>query len=175
MSQAVFVIDIASCTGCGACSIACKDRSEIPDELDLLRVKTHEEGVYPNPSLYYRVVHCFHCERPACVEACPVEAVSREENGLVAINKEECTGCGQCVEACPFDAVVMLPEDIAIKCDGCADEIAKGWNPTCVRACPMRALKYIAPEEVDLKNRVKDEKFEEHSISPAVLYLCRAE
>ena len=173
MSKAVFVIDIASCTGCGACSIACKDRAGLPDDLDLLRMETHEEGVYPNPILHYRVVHCFHCDQPACAEACPVEAISKGEDGLVAINKAECTGCGECVEACPFNAVVMLPEDIAAKCDGCADEIAKGWEPTCVRACPMRALHYKPLEDIDLKNRLKDADFKDYGIGLAILYMHR--
>lgn len=171
MSKALFIVDMASCTGCGTCSIACKDRSGLPDELDFLRVESHEEGIYPKPTLCYRVVHCFHCEQPACVEACSAEAISKGEDGLVVINAAECVGCGNCIEACPFDAIVMLPEDMAAKCDGCADEIAKGWVPTCVRACPMRALRYEQTEGVKLEKRSIDTDFKDYGISPAVLYL----
>lgn len=173
MSEALFVVDMASCTGCGACSIACKDRAGLPDELDMLRVEAHEKGVYPAPKLYYRVIHCFHCDQPVCAEVCPVEAISKEENGLTAINAEECTGCGECVEACPFDAIIMLPEGVAAKCDGCADEIARGWDPTCVRACPMRALRYGAVDDALLEKRSEDPDFSDHDIVPAVLYLLR--
>ncbi len=173
MSRNIFVVDIASCTGCHTCSIACKDRAGLSDELDFLRVEAHEGGLYPEPTLYYRVIHCFHCEEPACAQACPVEAISKEDNDLVVIDSEECTGCGECMEACPFDAMIMLPENVAAKCDGCADEVARGWDPTCVRACPMRALRYERIEDVQMKKRLKDSDFKDHNIGPSVLYLHR--
>ncbi len=173
MTKSLFIVDIASCTGCGTCSIACKDRAGIPDDLDLLRVEAHEAGVYPEPTLYYRVIHCFHCDHPACAEACPVEAISKGEDRLVMINAEECVGCGNCIEACPFGAIVMLPEEVAAKCDGCADEIAREWNPTCVRACPMRALKFQSINEIKPDNRLKDPNFRDYDMEPAVLYLLR--
>ena len=104
-------------------------------------------------------------------ETCPVEAISKGENGLTAIDAEECTGCGQCVEACPFDAIIMLSEDVAAKCDGCADEIVRGWNPTCVRACPMRALRYGAVDDDLLEKRSEDTDFNDHNIGP-LCYIC---
>ncbi|MFC1717597.1 4Fe-4S dicluster domain-containing protein [Candidatus Poribacteria bacterium] len=173
MSGAIFVVDIASCTGCGTCSIACKDRSGLPDDLDFLSVEEHEGGIYPEPTLHYRVIHCFHCAQPACAAACPVEAISKEEDGLVVINADECTGCGECITACPFDAIVMLSEDIAAKCDSCADEVARGWRPTCVRACSMRALSYVPMEDAQLEKRFSDPDFRDHGIGPGVLYLLR--
>jgi len=173
MSKAVFIIDMASCTGCRACSVACKDRAGLPDELDLLRVEAHEEGVYPNPALHYRVVHCFHCAKPSCAEACPAGAISKAEDGLTVIDTEECTGCGECIDACPFDAIVMLPEDVAAKCDGCADEVARGWEPTCVRACPMRALRYEPMDDIQFESRIPEPEPENRDTEPAVLYLLR--
>ena len=95
------------------------------------------------------------------------------EDGLVIIDQEECIGCGRCIEACPFDAIIMLPEDVAAKCDGCADEVAKGWEPTCVRACPMRALKHEQLDNAQTQNRVPDLDFDDRGIGPAVLYLRR--
>jgi Fe-S-cluster-containing dehydrogenase component len=175
MSKALFVVDMASCTGCYACSVACKDRAGLPDGLDLLRVEAHEAAAYPNPSLYYRVIHCFHCEQPPCVEVCPTDAISKAEDGLVSLDAEECIGCGECIQACPFDAIVMLPDNVAAKCDGCADEVASGWQPTCVRACPMRALRYEPASDTKFENRIRDAEFNDHSIGPAVMYLRRQE
>jgi len=173
MTDKVFVIDTAQCTGCHTCAIACKDRAGLPDDLDWLRVEERERGTYPETTISFRVIHCFHCAEPPCAEACPVQAVSRDEAGRVVANADECTGCGECVEACPFDAVVMLPEGIAAKCDACADEVAEGWQPTCVRACPMRALAYESPADAQTRGRVSSPDFEDHGAGPAVRYLCR--
>jgi anaerobic dimethyl sulfoxide reductase subunit B (iron-sulfur subunit) len=171
MNRAVFIVDMASCTGCYACSIACKDRAGLPDELDLLRVEENESGAYPEPNLHFRVVHCFHCAEPPCAEVCPTQAILRQENDLVTIDAEECIGCGECIKACPFHAVVMLPDGVAAKCNGCADEVARGWQPTCVRACPMRALGYKSSEDLLFESRLQDPDFQDHGIEPAVLYL----
>lgn len=171
MSRRLFVIDLARCTGCYTCSIACKDRAGLPDQADLLRVDRSETGVYPRPSLLYRVGHCFHCAEPPCVDACPTGAISKGVDGLVSLDRDECTGCWACIHACPFGAIAMLPEGIAAKCDGCRDEIARGWDPTCVRACPMRALRY-EPLSGTPGNRVGDPGFDDHDVGPAVSYLA---
>jgi anaerobic dimethyl sulfoxide reductase subunit B (iron-sulfur subunit) len=173
MRDAIFVIDLARCTGCGACSIACKDRANLDDNIDWLRIETHEAGTYPHPSVTYRVVHCFHCAVPSCVQACPTTAIVRDETGWVQIDAELCIACGSCVEACPFEAIVLGPQGTSCKCDGCSDELARGWTPTCVRACPMRALQYIPQQAVSLENRIQDPAFDDHGISPSVLYLRR--
>lgn len=41
-----------------------------------------------------------------CEESCPVEAISKNENGKEVIDFEKCTYCGRCVMACPFGAIV---------------------------------------------------------------------
>ena len=171
MSQHLYVIDLARCTGCQACSIACKDRAGLPDDLDWLRVEEHEGGAYPHPEVYYRVSHCFHCAEPPCVDACPTGAMSRRQDG-VQVDAGLCIAFGACIEACPFGAIAMHSKGRASKCDGCADEVAGGWEPTCVRACPMRALGYAAAAPMP-ENRTPDPAFVDHGIGPSVLYLCR--
>ena len=174
MSECLYTVDLARCTGCQACSIACKDRAGLPDDLDWLRVEAREGGTYPAPSLTYRVTHCFHCAEPSCVAACPTGAITRQEDGWVQIDAGSCDACETCVDACPFATIVMWPEGVAAsKCDGCADEVARGWEPTCVRACPMRALGYGAGELPE--GRAVDRAFDDHGIGPAVLYVRRSE
>jgi anaerobic dimethyl sulfoxide reductase subunit B (iron-sulfur subunit) len=169
----LFTIDLARCTGCKACSVACKDRAGLPDELDWLRVEAHEGGVYPTPTLLYRVVHCFHCADPACVASCPTGAMAQGAERWVQVDPDVCIACGSCVEACPFEAVVMGAEAAASKCDGCVDELARGWDPTCVRACPMRALGGPGgPREKP--GRAVDEGFDDRGIGPSVVYWRRA-
>ena len=174
MNHSFFVIDVPRCTGCQACSIACKDRADLPDALDWLRVEAHEDGTYPNVTLAYRVVHCFHCAEPPCTEVCPTAAIAQGDDRRVQIDGELCIACGACIEACPFAAIVMGPEGTASKCDGCADEVARGWDPTCVRACPTRALQFGPVEDAWPEGRVADPTFEDHSIQPAVRHMQRA-
>ena len=173
MSEKVFVIDEGSCTGCHACEIACKDRAGLPDDRDFVRVEEHVSGTFPQIDLFFRVTHCYHCAEPPCVEVCPTGAMHVTDGGLVSVDVEACIGCEACAGACLFEAIVMLPEGIAAKCDGCADEVAAGWGPTCVRACPMRALDYgPAPDSLP-ERRVADAGFEGKGIRPQVLYLRR--
>jgi anaerobic dimethyl sulfoxide reductase subunit B (iron-sulfur subunit) len=175
MSEYCFIVDLARCTGCQACSVACKDRANLPDDLDWLRVEAIEGGSYPTPTLLYRVMHCFHCAEPPCIEACPTGAIDRLAGQWVQIDGGLCSGCGECIDACPFSAIVMRPEGVASKCDGCTDELDRGWDPTCVRACPMRALDY-GPVPTGLpEKRVEDREFEDYGIGPAVLYLKRSD
>ncbi len=41
-----------------------------------------------------------------CEEACPVDAVKKNEDGFVEIEHDKCIGCGKCVRSCPFGAIV---------------------------------------------------------------------
>jgi Fe-S-cluster-containing dehydrogenase component len=71
------------------------------------------------------------------VQACPVEAISRDpQSGLVAITSSKCTGCGQCLGACPWRAPVFTSSaGIAKICDLCQDD------PLCVKFCQPGALR----------------------------------
>ena len=42
----------------------------------------------------------------ACVDECPVEAISEHESGeYYVIDPDLCTDCGACVEVCPVEAI----------------------------------------------------------------------
>jgi len=47
---------------------------------------------------------CTGCE--TCVDACPVEAITMEDE-VAKIDPEECTDCGTCVDECPVEAISM--------------------------------------------------------------------
>ncbi|NLE45328.1 MAG: 4Fe-4S dicluster domain-containing protein [Chloroflexi bacterium] len=173
MRGMVFTIDLASCTGCYTCRIACHDRAGTPDSVEWLRVEEHEAGVYPHPTLTYRPIHCFHCDAPICITVCPVKAISQGDEGWIIIDPGLCTGCGACRDACPFDALVIGTDGIATGCDGCRDEVGLGWDPTCVRACPLRALEYVPVPDSIRSGREHDPQFDDHGIGPRVVYLRR--
>ncbi|MFC1874406.1 4Fe-4S dicluster domain-containing protein, partial [Chloroflexota bacterium] len=89
---------------------------------------------------------CYHCLEPACVPACPVNAITkREDDGIVTVDREACLGrdnCSLCLEACPYDAPQFGAEDNAKmqKCNLCPDRWAEGRKPACVQSCPTWAL-----------------------------------
>ena len=40
-----------------------------------------------------------------CEEACPVGAISKDENGVEHIDYNKCISCGKCILSCPFGAI----------------------------------------------------------------------
>ena len=40
-----------------------------------------------------------------CRKACPVDAITMDENGLVEIDESKCIQCGACIHGCPFGAI----------------------------------------------------------------------
>lgn len=40
-----------------------------------------------------------------CKRACPVDAITMDENNIVVINEEKCIRCGHCIKDCPFGAI----------------------------------------------------------------------
>ena len=100
------------------------------------------DGDYPNNSYFYLPRMCNHCTKPACLEACPNEAIyKREEDGIVVINQDKCKGAQSCVQSCPYAKPYFNPlTNKANKCIGCFPRIEKGVAPACVAQCVGRAM-----------------------------------
>ncbi len=45
-----------------------------------------------------------------CAKKCPVNAISKTENGKYRINQDNCIRCGVCIEVCPFASVEVVKE-----------------------------------------------------------------
>lgn len=148
--QLNFYFDRGYCTGCATCQIACKDKNNLKPGEFYRRVSEYEGGGYtetesaviPHVYTYWKSVSCNHCKEPACIQACPIGAITKNpEDGIVLLHGEKCTGCGNCLKSCPYHAITLLSETgKAGKCDFCRDLLAKGQEPACVSSCPMRAL-----------------------------------
>ena len=147
-----FYIDSSACIGCKTCEIACKDKKNLPVGVRIRRVREfgggewiEKDGFYmpDNVFTYFVSASCMHCEKPACLEVCPVEAIYKgKDTGLVLINKDLCIGCGSCLDACPYDAPsINEDEEKAYKCDMCIDRLQDGQNPVCVDGCLQRCIK----------------------------------
>lgn len=142
------------CIDCKRCEVACKafhSKSKDPVKAFLYeqpkpRNRVRVEG---NRTLSI-AINCRHCPTAKCVEGCISGAMTRNpETGVVTSNPEKCVGCRTCVSMCPFGAVTIEEgptHPIAFKCDLCGDELGVPGNPSCVAACPNRALIYVESE-----------------------------
>lgn len=93
---------------------------------------------------------CNHCEKPACVRACPTKATFKREDGIVLMDFHRCIGCRFCMAACPYgsrsfnfrDPRPFIKEQnlkfptrskgVVEKCNFCAERLAVGKIPACV-------------------------------------------
>lgn len=101
------VIDLRRCVGCEACTIACKQENLTPPGIFYNVVYIKEEGKYPKVRRSIIPRPCMHCEQPACLKACPVQAIYKREDGIVIIDYDKCIGAQKCVEACPYGAITF--------------------------------------------------------------------
>ncbi len=100
----VMAIDLRKCVGCHACTIACVAENKLPPGVVYRPVLEEELGVYPNVIRRFTPKPCMQCDEPPCVPVCPVSATSKNEEGVVVIDYEQCIGCRYCVAACPYAA-----------------------------------------------------------------------
>ncbi len=159
--QLAFYVNIASCVGCKACQIACKDKNNLPVGIRWRRVFQYEGGEWvnqngmmiPSSVFAYSVSSaCMHCQDPICKKVCPTAAITKRPDGIVLIDQAKCIGCRYCSWACPYGAP-QLNETTGVmtKCTFCSDLIDQGGRPVCVDSCPYRALDFGELSELQQK------------------------
>jgi Fe-S-cluster-containing hydrogenase component 2 len=126
------------CSGCRICELACSLHHEgwMWPEASRIRVFMPFPGV--------EVPHlCAQCDDYPCVESCPVDALSvDEETSAVLVDEDKCTSCILCIKACPGQIPYLHPKTgKAVICDLC------GGDPECVKACSR--AKYDALRRVE--------------------------
>jgi anaerobic dimethyl sulfoxide reductase subunit B len=160
--QLGFHVDTSACVGCKACQIACKDKHRLPVGVLWRKVIDYGGGDWKEKNgtmvpdhvfSYFISLSCNHCTHPACIPACPTEAIyKRPEDGLVLVDEDKCIGCKDCKRACPYDAPQFSAQSPEMtKCTLCVDLIDAGYPPACVEACPMRAIHFGDMEELQAK------------------------
>jgi anaerobic dimethyl sulfoxide reductase subunit B (iron-sulfur subunit) len=149
MERAAFFFDSSSCSGCKTCQMACKDKNDLATGQVWRRVYeitaggwTKQGGAWLQDVMAYNLsMSCNHCADPICVKNCPTKAMFKRDDGIVLINQDDCIGCKYCAWACPYGAPQYNAQTGKMgKCDLCVDYLDAGKRPSCVDACPMRAL-----------------------------------
>ncbi len=103
---------------------------------------------------------CNHCSYPACVSACPSNAIyKRPEDGIVLIDQERCRGYRKCVEQCPYKKPMYRPDTrTSEKCIACyprvegSDPLSRGrpMETRCMAVCPGQIrLQGLVPVNAD--------------------------
>ncbi len=133
MGRLSLVVFQKECMGCHACEVACKQEHGLGVGPRLIKVVEKAPLYIP--------IYCHHCARPPCKAACPEEAISRNDLGIVLINAELCIGCRACVEACPFGAMQFDEErEVALMCDLCYERLKNNEEPACSKACSTQCI-----------------------------------
>lgn len=143
MSNYAIITDLNRCTGCLACTVACKAINGVDVGnfwIKTLRVGPHPieggSGTFPDVEMYFLPVQCQHCENPECVKVCPTGASHKLEDGTVQIDKSKCIGCQFCAMACPYGVRYLNEEEgVVEKCTLCQQRTAQGELPQCVSQC----------------------------------------
>jgi anaerobic dimethyl sulfoxide reductase subunit B len=168
MGQMAFFFDASACSGCKTCQVACKDKNDSPMGVRWRRVyevcggEWVKNGSAWNPDIYswHVSMACNHCREPICMKSCPNNAISKNGNGLVLIDANKCMGCKYCEWTCPYGALQFdNDKKIMTKCNFCADYLEQGKPPSCVAACPMRAIDFGELEELRQRHGNESEIF----------------
>lgn len=174
MARWGMVIDLNRCNGCQACEVACRSENNVAvggpqaarenRTISWMRVQTEIEGGWPDLRVRFVPQPCMQCDRPPCTLVCPVQATSRDHEGIVNQIYARCIGCRYCANACPYTVkyfnwrrpfypesvlaglnpdVSIRPVGVVEKCTFCNHRLQKARDRARAEQRPLREEDYV--------------------------------
>jgi len=168
------LVDLTRCVGCRSCEAACNAEQNLPipekpfTDQNVFLEREHAQRRRTDETRYtvvnrydipgqehplFKKMQCNHCQEPACLTSCFVNAYTKTPEGAVIYNPAVCVGCRTCMVACPFNIPTFKYSSAfsprVMKCIFCYDTRLKyGRPPACVEACPQEALTFGKRDEL---------------------------
>jgi anaerobic selenocysteine-containing dehydrogenase/Fe-S-cluster-containing dehydrogenase component len=178
-------VDLAACTGCSACVVACYAENNIPvvgkhlcdqgREMSWLRIERYLDEVEGQElKVSYLPMMCQQCHNAPCEPVCPVYATYHNEEGLNVMVYNRCVGTRYCSNNCSYKVrrfnflQIDVPEPLNWQLNPDVTRRSMGVMEKCT-FCMQRIM--------EAKDHAKDEgrMVRDGEIQPACVQSCPTE